>query len=335
MSETNPALVLDSVSVEFGKGKRRLRAVSEVSLEVHPGKTVAIVGESGSGKSTVARAMSGLVPLSGGSVTLLGEDFTTPRRKQRRHIQMVFQDPFSSLDPSSTVGNSLAEPLQVHERMSRQDRATRIAGLLASVGLPVDAAERYPHEFSGGQRQRIAIARAIATNPEVLLLDEAVSALDVSTQNQILVLLNSLQEQHGLAYVFISHNLGVVRWLADETVVMYMGHIVERGPTERVHSEPAHPYTQALVSAMPVADPTGREKRQRILLAGEPPNQFDEPHGCIFSTRCPMVTDICRNVVPTSVPLAGGGTAACHLLTESVEARRPAPRQPLLTSEIS
>ena len=322
MSENSSALVLESVGVEFGKGNRRLRAVCDVSLAVDPGRTVAVVGESGSGKSTLARAMSGLVPLSGGSVTLLGEDFTKPRRALRRHIQMVFQDPFSSLDPSSTVGDSLAEPLQVHERMSRRDRAGRIAELLASVGLPGDAAERFPHEFSGGQRQRIAIARAIATNPEVLILDEAVSALDVSTQNQILVLLNALQEQHGLAYVFISHNLGVVRWLADETVVMYMGHVVERGPTERVHSRPAHPYTQALVSAMPIADPRGREERRRILLDGEPPNQFQESHGCIFASRCPLVADVCRNVAPTATSVIGGGSAACHFSAQQDSHRR-------------
>ena len=316
MPETTQALVLDSVRVEFGKGAKRLRAVAGFDLEVSPGQTVAIVGESGSGKSTVARAMSGLVPLSGGSVTLLGESFNKPRRKQRRHIQMVFQDPFSSLDPSATVGNSLAEPLRVHGRLSHAEEAERIAELLASVGLPVDAAERYPHEFSGGQRQRIAIARAIATNPEVLLLDEAVSALDVSTQNQILILLSTLQEKHGLAYVFISHNLGVVRWLADETVVMYMGHVVERGPTERVHSAPAHPYTQALVSAMPVADPEGRDDRGRILLEGDPPNQFEDPIGCIFASRCPAAVDICRSAPPPVAPVSGGGCATCHFVED-------------------
>ncbi|WP_235739099.1 oligopeptide/dipeptide ABC transporter ATP-binding protein [Nocardioides alcanivorans] len=311
MSEIAPALSVESVSVDFGK-RKRMRAVSEVSLSVAPGRTLAIVGESGSGKSTLARAMAGLLPIAGGSVTLLGEDFTKPRRAQRRDIQMVFQDPYSSLDPSSSVGSSLEEPLIVHEKMSRVDRSRRIAELLDSVGLPVDAARRFPHEFSGGQRQRIAIARAIATNPKVLLLDEAVSALDVSTQNQILVLLNDLQVQHELAYVFISHDLGVVRWLGDETAVMYMGRVVEQGPTERVHTQPAHPYTRALTSAMPIADPVGRESRKRILITGEPPNQFKPFTGCIFASRCPLATTTCTTTAPPVVPNAGGGSSRCH-----------------------
>ncbi|MFS3128830.1 oligopeptide/dipeptide ABC transporter ATP-binding protein [Nocardioides sp. Bht2] len=311
MSEVAPALSVEAVSVDFGK-RKKMRAVSEVSLEVAPGRTLAIVGESGSGKSTLARAMAGLVPIAGGSVSLLGEEFTKPRRAQRRNIQMVFQDPYSSLDPSSTVGNSLEEPLIVHERMSRPERAKRIAELLDSVGLPVDAARRFPHEFSGGQRQRIAIARAIATNPKVLLLDEAVSALDVSTQNQILVLLHDLQVQYELAYVFISHDLGVVRWLGDETAVMYMGRVVEQGPTERVHSDPKHPYTRALTSAMPIADPVGREERKRIPITGEPPNQFESFAGCIFSSRCPVATPECSTTPPPVVVDQAGGSARCH-----------------------
>lgn len=313
MSDQVPALVAEGVSVEFGRGRRRLRAVSDVSLAVEPGRTLAIVGESGSGKSTVARAMAGLVPLHSGRVSLLGETFARPSRAQRRNIQMVFQDPFSSLDPSSSVGSSLAEPLIVHERMSRVDRSRRIAELLDDVGLPRDSARRYPHEFSGGQRQRIAIARAIATHPKVLLLDEAVSALDVSTQNQILVLLNDLQARYGLAYVFISHNLGVVRWIADETLVMYMGHVVERGPTERVHTSPEHPYTKALIAAMPIADPSKRDLRARVLISGEAPDQFAKPKGCIFASRCRDVTDACTSVPPMPTPLTSGGAVACHL----------------------
>jgi peptide/nickel transport system ATP-binding protein len=310
-----PVLELRDVCVDFGRRNRRLRAVDTVTLDVPRGRTLAVVGESGSGKSTLARAMGGLLPLAEGSVRLLGEDFSKPSRRQRREIQMVFQDPFSSLDPSSTVRSSLAEPLIVHEDMSRDQRDERIAELLDSVGLPADTAERYPHEFSGGQRQRIAIARAIATRPKVLLLDEAVSALDVSTQNQILELLGKLQQEHGLTYVFISHNLGVVRWLADETLVMYMGRVVESGPSARVHSEPAHPYTQALISAMPVADPVGRDERRSVLLRGEPPDQFETAVGCNFVTRCPIAMDVCRTTAPEPVEVASGGVAACHAIT--------------------
>jgi len=313
--DEQPALAVEHIGVEFGKGPRRLRAVQDVSFEVATGRTMAIVGESGSGKSTLARAISGLVPLSAGSVTVRGKDFTRPTRAQRRHVQMVFQDPYSSLDPSSTIGSSLAEPLIVHERMGRRDRGERIKELLDSVGLPQDAAGRFPHEFSGGQRQRIAIARAIATRPEVLILDEAVSALDVSTQNQIMGLLNELQEQHRLTFVFISHDLGVVRWLGDQTLVMYMGHAVESGPTERVHSQPEHPYSQALLSAMPVPDPSVRALRGRTLLRGEPPSPYESPRGCIFASRCPAVIDVCHTVLPPVRTSAAGGTSICHLET--------------------
>jgi len=308
---SDPALELDGVSVEFRQGRRRLRAVSDVSLRLERRHTLAVVGESGSGKSTLARAATGLVPLSSGTVRLLGREFRRPRRDQRRHIQLVFQDPYSSLDPSSVVRSSLAEPLIVHERLSKQDRNKRIAELLRDVGLPADAADRYPHEFSGGQRQRIAIARAIATRPDVLVLDEAVSALDVSTQNQILELLADLRREHGLAYVFISHNLGVVRWIADETVVMYMGHVVETGPAERVHVSPAHPYTQALISAMPVPDPAAR-RGARPLLKGEPPDQFEVHRGCVFAGRCPIAEELCHTTPPPRVDVAGGGAAVCH-----------------------
>ncbi|KAA9153452.1 ABC transporter ATP-binding protein [Amycolatopsis acidicola] len=312
------ALELDDVSVEFRQGRRRLRAVSGVSLRLERRRTLAVVGESGSGKSTLARGMTGLVPLSGGTVRVLGKEFRRPRREQRRHIQLVFQDPCSSLDPSATIRNSLAEPLVVHERLSKKDSERRVAELLRDVGLPADAAERYPHEFSGGQRQRVAIARAIATKPDVLVLDEAVSALDVSTQNQILELLGQLQREHGLAYVFISHNLGVVRWIADETVVMYLGHVVETGPAERVHVAPAHPYTQALVSAMPVADPTARRGR-RGPLTGEPPDQTEAHRGCVFAGRCPIADETCHTTPPPLVAIAGGGTAACHQVTGSAD----------------
>ncbi len=231
-------------------------------------------------------------------------------------MQMVFQDPYSSLDPSSVIADIIGEPLRVHEGIRGKKRDDRVRELLRQVGLSPTYTERYPYEFSGGQRQRIAIARAIALNPKLIVLDEAVSALDVSTQNQILELLERLRDDLGVAYLFISHNLSVIRWLADRTAVMYLGRIVEEGPTERVYSNPAHPYTESLLSAVPVPDPVVQRQRRRVILSGDIPDPLHPPSGCTFRTRCQHAMDICAQVEPEHTELPdGGGWVACHLHT--------------------
>jgi peptide/nickel transport system ATP-binding protein len=321
------------LSVQFTSRRRgrriRVQAVDRVSFEIGRGETLALVGESGSGKSTVARAVNRLVPLQSGTVVLEGDDITHLHGKalrwERRRMQMVFQDPYSSLDPSSSVRNIVAEPLRVHEHLRGRALDARVGDLLSDVGLSGSYLERYPHEFSGGQRQRIAIARAIATKPALVVLDEAVSALDVSTQNQILVLLQRLRDEHHLSYLFISHNLSVVRWLADRTAVMYRGRLVEIGPAARVADAPAHPYTRSLLSALPVPDPLVQRSRTRIVLVGDPPDMTKDVVGCPFAPRCPEAVGVCHVEAPAAVSVAGGGWATCHLLP-AVASSTPVPR---------
>ncbi|MGZ4428180.1 MAG: ABC transporter ATP-binding protein [Nocardioidaceae bacterium] len=320
-----PLLDVRDLNVTFGRAGRRgtgrvVRAVTDVNLRIAPGETLGLVGESGSGKSTTGNAILRLVPIADGEVRLDGRNVAEARgselRRLRRQMQMVFQDPYSSLDPSSTVGGSVAEPLQVHEGMSARDAARRVAELLEVVGLPAGHASRYPYEFSGGQRQRIAIARALALNPKLIVCDEAVSALDVSTQNQVINLLEDLRDQFGLSYLFIAHNLAVVRHISHRVAVMYLGRVVEQGPSERLYERPAHPYTQALLAAIPVPDPTGpRRQRERLLLRGDLPDPADPPAGCPFNTRCPYVMDVCRQSMPKMTPVDDGGEVACHLQT--------------------
>ncbi|MCW0214603.1 MAG: ABC transporter ATP-binding protein [Pseudonocardia sp.] len=302
----------------LGKGGT-LRAVRDVGFEIGERETLGLVGESGSGKSTTGRAMLRLVEPTRGIVRLDGEDVTALKgqelRAARRRMQMVFQDPYSSLDPSMVIAESIAEPLDTHDSLSRAERQKRVEDLLDHVGLSKRYAQRYPYEFSGGQRQRLAIARAIALNPRLLVCDEAVSALDVSTQNQILNLLEDLQEEFGLSYLFIAHDLAVVRHIAHRVAVMYLGEIVETGPTDRLFDKPAHPYTEALLSAVPVPNPRRQRTRERIILSGEVPDAANPPPGCAFHTRCPHVMEICRSVAPPSVEAPGGGTVRCHLHT--------------------
>jgi oligopeptide/dipeptide ABC transporter ATP-binding protein len=296
--------------------KRQLVAVNDVSLEVNAGETLAVVGESGSGKSTLARAVMRLIEPSRGRVLLDGEDITALEgaalRRIRPKLQMVFQDPYSSLDPSKLIGDIVAEPLRVHNRAAENEIDEKVVALLEQVGLQAHHRDRYPYEFSGGQRQRIAIARAIALQPKLLVLDEAVSALDVSTQNQILNLLEDLKRETGMAYLFISHDLAVVQHLADRVAVTYLGRIVETGPAERIFAEPAHPYTQALLAAVPVPNPRLQKNRRRIPLRGDIPSPLAPPPGCPFHTRCPRVQDMCRETMPANEPLAQGGAVACH-----------------------
>jgi oligopeptide/dipeptide ABC transporter ATP-binding protein len=305
-----------SFSVRRGGHKVTVQAVRGVDIELKAGETLGLVGESGSGKSTLARALLKLIPFEG-TVELDGVDVSklTSRefRKKRRRIQMVFQDPYSSLNPSLTVGDSIGEPLEVHTKMSASERAERVAEVLEMVGLDPDFASRYPDEFSGGQRQRLAIARAIILDPDVLLCDEAVSALDVSTQNQIINLLEELQERVGLAYLFISHDLGVVRHISDRVAVMYLGEVVEEGPVDRLYDAAAHPYTQVLLNAVPLPDPQVQRNRDVLLLHGDIPDPTNPPSGCTFSTRCPLALPMCSTTPPPVVEIPAGGTARCHL----------------------
>jgi len=319
---TQPLVKMTDVTVRFPvrRGGRRttVTALDAASLEIAPGETLALVGESGSGKSTLARALLRLIDTASGEIRFDGEVVERmPARRFRRlraRVQMVFQDPYSSLNPSLRIGTNVEEPLRVHTSLRPAERRARVASLLEQVGLPAAVAERFPDEFSGGQRQRIAIARALALEPDLIVCDEAVSALDVSTQNQVLALLAELREQRGLAYLFISHDLAVVRHVADRVAVMYLGRIVEEGPTERIYTAPAHPYTRALLAAVPVPDPARRQQRPPVEARGELPDPANAPSGCAFRTRCPFAMEVCAQARPIPVSVPGGGAAACHLL---------------------
>ena len=285
-----------------------------MSLSLTAGKTLGIVGESGCGKSTLARLILRLVEATEGEVWFDSADLrklnTSAMRAKRRDIQIVFQDPFASLDPRMTVASIISEPLDIHDIGSRRERQEKVADLLKLVGLDPSAGQKYPHEFSGGQRQRIGIARAIALEPKLVVLDEPVSALDVSIQSQILNLLDELKTRLGLSYIFISHDLSVVEHVSDDVAVMYLGRIVEYGPAEKVFANPAHPYTRALLSAVPEVDPAKR--RERIVLTGELPNPENMPSGCPFHPRCASAMDKCSTQVPKRV-IVDGVEVACLL----------------------
>jgi peptide/nickel transport system ATP-binding protein len=305
-----------------GHGGRVVRAVDGVSLTVRRGEAVGLVGESGSGKSTLARTVVRLEAPTSGRVVFDGADVSTlsssALRPLRQRIQMVFQDPYASLNPRMRVGDIVGEPFVVHHKVSRRQARARAEELLERVGLPEGAAQRYPHEFSGGQRQRVGIARALAVRPELIVADEPVSALDVSIRAQLLNLLKDLQQDFALSYLFISHDLGVVRYVCDRVAVMYLGQIVEEGPCESVFSDPRHPYTQALLSAIPVPDPTTERDREIALLDDEIPSPMAPPPGCRFHTRCPHVHERCIDDQPATVTVGEAHRAACVLLQESI-----------------
>ncbi|MGE0304222.1 MAG: ABC transporter ATP-binding protein [Acidimicrobiia bacterium] len=330
---TPPLLDVDSLVVSFKQSHARgrhgsFRAVDRVSFQVGHGETLALVGESGSGKSTTARGILRLIEPESGAVRLDGVDILAVShrdvRRMRSRMQMVFQDPYSSLNPAMLIGESIAEPLRVHTDQHRRQRRERVRELIEVVGLRTHHLERYPFEFSGGQRQRIAIARALAVDPELVICDEAVSALDVSTQNQIVNLLEDLQAKLGVSYVFISHDLAVVRHIAHRVAVMYLGRIVEAGPVESIFSAPAHPYTRALLSAVPVADPRLQRERQaqRVKLKGDVP-AGDRPDGCAFHTRCPEAMAICAETAPPDIATHGLGHVACWLADPSASESVP------------
>jgi peptide/nickel transport system ATP-binding protein len=329
MSETSglpPVLELEDLVMHFGP----VRAVDGVSLAIRKGQVMALVGESGSGKSTVGRCIVRLLEPTSGIVRLGGTDVTHLTRRQmrahRRDVSIVFQDPAGSLDPRMLVGNVVSEPLRLQSLRLRHDELqSRVDEGLRRVGLRPEVARRYPHELSGGQRQRVSIARALMSDPTVLIADEPTSALDVSVQASVLNLLADLQRDIGFACLFITHDLSAVEYLADEIAVMYLGQIVEQGSRRRIFAEPAHPYTQALLAAAPVADPPLQRSRTRVVLGADIPSAIDPPSGCRFHTRCPLAFDRCVSEVPALIPILDG-VAACHLV--GPDGSRPDVRHP-------
>ncbi|MBD2023264.1 dipeptide ABC transporter ATP-binding protein [Leptolyngbya sp. FACHB-711] len=295
-----------------------IKAVDGLNFEIRRGETLGLVGESGCGKSTTGRAILQLQQPTSGQVYLEDTELTRlkgePLRQLRRRMQMIFQDPYASLNPRMTVGSIIAEPLEVFERMTSSDRQARVSELLMRVGLSPEFRDRYPHEFSGGQRQRIVIARALALNPDFVVCDEPVSALDVSIQAQIVNLMQDLQSELGLTYLFIAHDLSVVRHISDRIAVMYLGRIVELADCVSLYENPLHPYTQALLSAIPIPNPTVEAARKRVVLQGDVASPSNLPQGCRFHTRCPYVFDRCKQEDPQFSQVGNGHSVACHLV---------------------
>ncbi len=296
-----------------GSRTKSVKAVDGVSFQVKKGETVGLVGESGCGKSTIGRTIMRFNQPTGGRIIFDGNDITTADMKPyRQRMQMVFQDPYSSLDPRMSVGDIVGEPLDIHDpKMNKKERYARILEQMKLVGLNSEQLSRFPHEFSGGQRQRISIARAMVIKPEFMVLDEPVSALDVSIQAQIINMLMDLQQQIGMAYLFIAHDLAVVRHISKTVVVMYLGHVMEINTAEDLYRHPLHPYTQALLSAIPVPDPKTSRARNRQVLQGDVPSPINPPSGCVFSTRCPYATEACRTQVPKVEDVGGGHVVSC------------------------
>ena len=297
-----------------------VKAVDGVSFDIAAGETLGLVGESGSGKTTIGRMLLHLLPATGGSIRYNGAEITTMRsndiRRLRRQIQIIFQDPYASLNPRMTIGEIIGEPLRIHGIATGKATQERIQELLRLVGLRPYSANRYPHEVSGGQRQRIGIARALAVDPKFIVCDEPVSALDVSIQAQVINLLEDLQQQLGLTYLFIAHDLSVVRHISTRVAVMYVGKIVELSSRDDLYERPLHPYTQALLSAIPIPDPSAERRRKRIVLTGDIPSPVDPPSGCRFHTRCPLAFERCRVEDPAFTDYGGGHFTACHWVEE-------------------
>jgi oligopeptide/dipeptide ABC transporter ATP-binding protein len=312
-----------------------VHAVNDVSFELREGETLGIVGESGCGKTTLARGLMRLLEPGDGVLRFRGDDITHVSRKDlqpiRRHIQMVFQDPYASLNPRKRVGQIVSAPLKIQGIDA--EAGERVRKMLERVGLNPEHVNRFPHEFSGGQRQRIGVARALIVEPTLMILDEPVSALDVSIQAQVINLLDDLQDEFGLSYIFVAHDLSVVRHVSDRIMVMYLGKVMELSPAEELYHKPIHPYTNALLSAIPVPDPKENRERRRIVVGGEPPNPIDPPSGCVFHTRCPRASEVCREVVPQLTEYANGHIAACHhpvnVTAEEVKAATRSPASPL------
>ena len=318
MTDTGqPLVALHDLKVHFPLAKGRVvHAVDGVSLDIRPGTTFGVVGESGSGKTTLALAVMRLVPITAGQITLGGVDLTgldgAALRAQRRRFQMVFQDPFSSLNPRDRVGALIRQPMDLLALGAPAQLDARVAELMKQVGLRPESARLYPHQFSGGQRQRIGLARALATRPELVVFDEPVSALDVAVQAQVLNLIRRLQRDHGLTYLFISHDLGVVRHVCDDIGVMYLGKLAEVAPTTAIYREPLHPYTRALIAAAPSL--AHRRLSRPAPIQGDPPSPINIPHGCRFAARCPMVQEVCRTTPPALREVRNRHRVACHMV---------------------
>jgi len=319
MSDHPESLVsIRNLKMHFAVGRGGVvKAVDGIDLEIAPGETVGLVGESGCGKSTTGRAILQLHRPTSGSVRFRGKELTSLRgnalRAMRKHMQIVFQDPYASLNPRMHVASILSEPLRIHGLAERKELIPRVVQLLESVGLSAKDLKKYPHEFSGGQRQRIGIARALAVDPEFVVCDEPISALDVSIQAQILNLMKEIQQERKLAYLFIAHDLSAVRHISDRIAVMYLGRIVEQGPAAEICARPQHPYTQALISAVPVPDPEKERQRERIVLEGDVPSPMNPPSGCTFHPRCPHAEERCKMEVPGETKMGEGHQVACHL----------------------
>ncbi|CDN51961.1 ABC transporter ATP-binding protein [Neorhizobium galegae] len=324
MTHTGPLLEVRDLVKHFGAIRKvdgrdvgTVKAVDGISLTIARGETVGLVGESGCGKSTAGRAILQLHRPTSGAVLFEGRDLTRLSEREMRHMrrrmQMIFQDPYASLNPKMTVARIVGEPLVIHNLLPQKQRQARVVELLELVGLKADAVNRYAHEFSGGQRQRIGIARALAADPDLIVCDEPVSALDVSIQAQIVNLLEDLQKRLGVAYLFIAHDLSVVRHISNRVAVMYLGRIVEIAESDKLYEEPLHPYTRALLSAIPIPDPVIEKQRKRIILSGDIPSPVNPPSGCRFRTRCPVAMEICAQVDPVCIEHRDGHRVACHL----------------------